>query len=167
MGPKRKSRVLPRAYNTFEPPIQILDSQVPFRDHIDPEPSIQMLNSDKVVSIVGGPSRRDEDPLRGLSHLCQLQLSGNITMIHGFSYTARSSRHSKCYNAPTSIQTVIYSGRYLCMTIPTIKRRDLDSYEKITTCNYAVMKIQNFRTLNYNSNIYIYFSISIEKRVHL
>ena len=26
------------------------------------------------------------------------------------------------------------NGRYLCMAIPTIKRRDLNGYEKITTC---------------------------------
>jgi len=91
MGPRRKPRVLPRAQTRPEPPIWILDSQIPFQDHIDLEPSIQMLNSDKVVPLVWGPSLRDEDPPQKLSLLHWLQLSSMIPAIHGFNYAIRSS----------------------------------------------------------------------------
>ena len=47
------------------------------------------------------------------------------------------------YNSLTSMQTVIDSDRYLCITIRTIKRHDLGGYEEITTANCAVAEIRN------------------------
>jgi len=88
------------------------------------EPSIRMLNSDKDVLLVGGLSFWYEDPPRRLLLQCWLQLSGTIPAMHEFSYAARSSPCLKCYNAPTSMRTVMDSDRYLCMTISTIKWRD-------------------------------------------
>jgi len=37
------------------------------------------------------------------------------------------------------------SGEYLCMTIPTIKWRDLDDYEEITckSCSYGDLKFSH------------------------
>ena len=63
-----------------EPPIQIPDSQVSFWDHIDSELSMQMLDSNEAVLLVGGANLRDEDPPRGL-------------LLHaGYNLVARSPR---------------------------------------------------------------------------
>ena len=81
-----------------------------------------------------GRNLLNEDPPQGLSLLRWLHLSGRIPVIYGFNYTVRSSSRSKRYNALTLMQTVMDSGEYLCIMIPTIKGHDLDSYEKITMC---------------------------------
>ena len=106
----------------------------PLRDHIDPGSSLWILNSGETIPLVRGPSLQYEVPPRRVPLLSWLQLSGTISAIHRFSYVVRSSPHSKRYNAPISMWVVMNSGRYLCVTIPTIKRRDLSGYEKITTC---------------------------------
>ena len=69
------------------------------------------------------------------------------------------------YNALTSMRVVINSDRYLCIMIPTIKRRNLGDYEESQLANHAVMEIWNIRTIINNSNRYIDASISMEKEV--
>ena len=55
-------------------------------------------------------------------------------MIHEFSYAVRLSRRFKCVNTPISVGVIMNSGRYLCISIPTIKCCNLSSYEEIPTC---------------------------------
>ena len=76
----------------------------------------------------------DTKTLRNLELLCCLQLDNTTPMILGSSYATRLSSRSKCYNALISMRGVMSSSGYLCMAIPTIKRRDLDSYKEIITC---------------------------------
>jgi len=40
----------------------------------------------------------------------------------------------RCHNASTTMRVVMDGGGYLCVIIPTIKRRDLGGYKKVTTC---------------------------------
>ena len=54
--------------------------------------------------------------------------------IHGVRYAVRLSLRSKCVNTPISVEIVMNSGGYLCISIQTIWRSNLDSYEEITTC---------------------------------
>ena len=56
------------------------------------------------------------------------------------------------------------SSGYLCVTIPTIKRCNLNVMKK-SHVNHKVMKIWIICTINYDSNMHIYTSISIEKGV--
>ena len=58
-------------------------------------------------------------------HPAMLTIGWHDLAIQGVSYAAKSSPRSKRYNAPTSMQAVIDSGGYLCVTVLTIKRRDL------------------------------------------
>jgi len=60
----------------------------------------------------------------------------------------RSSPHSKCYNAPTSMYTVIDGSEYLCMTISTIKKHDPSGSRNSCYANHAMIEIQNIHTLN-------------------
>jgi len=79
------------------------------------------------------PKLRCEDPLKPTTPA--LFIAGSMILaIHGFSYAVTSFSRSKRYNASTSMRTVINSGGSLCMTIPTIKQRDLSSYKKIIIC---------------------------------
>jgi len=73
-----------------------------------------------------GPPSGTKNPLRGLPLSHWLPLCDRNSAIHGFSYAVKLSTSSKRYNAPTSMRVVMNSGRYLYMTIPTIKRHDLD-----------------------------------------
>jgi len=66
-GPRRKPRVLPRAYTRPELPTRILDYTVPFQDHFDPEASSRILISNEAIPLDGILSLRDEDPPRRLS----------------------------------------------------------------------------------------------------
>ena len=70
-----------------------------FRDHICPESCSRKLNLGEAILLVGGPNLHNEDPLWRSSLLHWLELSYIILTIHGFSYVARSSPHSKRYNA--------------------------------------------------------------------
>ena len=49
-------------------------------------------------------------------------------------HTARSLSYFKRYNAFNQVQVIIDGGEYFCMSIPTIKRGDLNSSKRITMC---------------------------------
>ena len=85
-----------------------------------------------------------------------LQLDGTIPVVCGSSYAVKLSPHSKCYNTPPSMRVVIDSGRYLCMIILLIKRRDLNDYKEIITYRSAVAEIQNTRCILTASQIFIH-----------
>ena len=165
MGSRRKPRVLSWAHTRPEPPTRILDSQVPFWDHIDLKPSMRILNSNEVVLLVEGPNLWDENSPRGLSPLCWLQLSSKILTISKFSYVVRSSSRS-------NVTTPLLQCGLLCIVtnISTWQSQQSSGViwviiRKLHHANHTVMENRNFRAFNYNSNKYIYTSISIEKRV--
>jgi len=62
------------------------------------------------------------------------------------------------------MRTVMDRRGYLCMTIPTIKRRNMGGYEESQHANHAIIKVWNIHAISYNTNRYVY-SISIEKEV--
>jgi len=62
------------------------------------------------------------------------------------------------------MRAVMDSGRYLCMTIPTIKRRDLGGYEEITKCKLCSYDDLKFSHPQLQLR-YIYSLFSMEKDV--
>jgi len=82
----------------------------------------------------GATQGSDMKTLRNLLLLRYLQLDGTIHAICGSRYAAKSSPRFKRYNTHISMRVIMDSDGYHCMTIPTIKRRELGCYEKITTC---------------------------------
>ena len=115
-----------------------------------------------IKTLPGATQDSDTKILRSSLLLCYLQLDSTIPMIYGSSYAARSSPHSKCYKTSISMWALMNSGRYLCMAIPTIKRRELGSYKEIITCeSYSHVDPHPRRQLSE----YKYFSFSIKKRV--
>jgi len=162
IGPRRKSRVLSRAHTHLELPTRIRDYQVPLRDPNDRRSSTMDAQLGRGCPASWGP--QPPPPWR-LPPLRLLQLSSTIPAIHEFSYAARSSPHTKCYNVPTSMRGVMDSDRYLCIMIPMIKWCDLGSCEKITmwkTCSYWDPKYWHHQ-LQLQQEIYT--SISMEKEV--
>jgi len=60
---------------------------------------------------------------------------------------------------------VIDGDKYLCAMIQQSSATIWAVIWKLQRTNHAVMEIWNLRALNYNSNKYIYTSISMEKGV--
>ena len=111
-----------------------LQLSAPFPESHQFGSSIRMLNLGEAISLVRGPSLRKEGPPQRVLLLQCLQFSGRIPAIHEFSYAARSSPRSKRYNVTASMWAIMDSGGYLCMTIFTIKRRNLGGYKEIPMC---------------------------------
>jgi len=63
------------------------------------------------------------------------------------------------------MHVVMNSYGYLCMTIPIIKRRDLEGYKKIITCKSCSYIDPKYLTHNDNSKEYLYNSFTIESDV--
>ena len=79
MGPREKPQVLSRGHINPEPSIQILNFQVPLWDHIDLEPSIWILNSARATQLFRGIDLYNEGPLWGLPLPLQQQIDNVIS----------------------------------------------------------------------------------------
>jgi len=96
--------------------------------------------------LLGTTQDSDMKTLRSLLSLWCSQLNSTIPAIRESSYVARSSPHSKhynAYNAHIPMRVGMDSGENLCIAIPTIKRRELGGYKKIIkckSCNYVDLK---------------------------
>jgi len=86
------------------------------------------------------------------------------SLIHRVSYVARSSIRFKRYKAPTPVQTVMDSGGYHYMTIPTIKDVIGRLFLKSQYANHAVMKIRNIRANQLQHAWYLFTGTSIREK---
>ena len=78
MGLRRKPQVLSRAHYHLELLAWIHDHHIPSGNTMIQDHPPRMPNSGEIVLFVRPPYFRDEDPLRKLSLLLQLKLSGTI-----------------------------------------------------------------------------------------
>ena len=85
-------------------------------------------------TLPGATQGSDTKTLRSLLLMRYFQLDITIPAIHRSNNTTRSSPRSKRCNTPISMRVVMDRGENLCMTISIIKRRDLDGYKEIITC---------------------------------
>jgi len=88
----------------------------------------RLFNSGGTISLVEGPDPYSRGPPRSPASTLDTT-QRHDSLIHGVCHIVRISPRSKCFNTSISVGAAMDSGEYLCMSITTIKCRNVSSYE--------------------------------------